>query len=161
MHRPIKERLEDFLRGTCDRELLREFEAHLEACEPCFQEVQEMRAQALAVRALRGSESMAPAPGFYARVMARIEAQPKPTVWSQLLDPLFGRRLVYATATLLVLFGTYLVSTENAEPLFASSGPEVMLAAPATMDATPIHPASDDPQRQRDATLVNLATYQE
>lgn len=158
MHRPIKDRLEDFLQGACEREELREFEAHLEECEDCFQQVQQMREQAHSVRALRTQELISPQPGFYGRVMARIESQPRPTIWSLLLDPVFGRRLVYATAMLLLIFGTYLVSTGNESIVAANSGPEVILA---TQDQTPLAHQPADPQSQRDAVLVNLATYQE
>jgi len=159
MHRPIKDHLEDFLQGSCERELLKEFEAHLEGCEECFQQVQQMRELSHNVRGLRSPEMMAPLPGFYGRVMARIEAQPKPTIWSLLLDPVFGRRLVLATASLLVLLGTFLVSTATEPPMLASNGvPEAMLASQPEAQVV-YQPA--DPQTQRDAILVNLATYQE
>ncbi|MCX6622337.1 MAG: zf-HC2 domain-containing protein [Acidobacteria bacterium] len=158
MHRPIKDHLEEFLQGTCERELLKEFEAHLEACEECFQQVQQMRQLSRLVRGLRSPELIAPPPGFYGRVMARIEAQPRPSIWSQLLDPLIGRRLVYATASLLLLFGSYLVSTEDHSLVASSTGPEVILASQE--QAQPVHQKAD-PQTQRDAILVNLATYQE
>jgi hypothetical protein len=159
MHRPIKDHLEEFLQGSCERELLDEFEAHMEQCDECFQQVQQMRELSHSVRVLHTPDVIAPPPGFYGRVMARIESQPRPTVWSLLLDPLFGRRLVYATASLLLLFGTYLVSSESSESLVASnSGPEVILATQE--QAQPVHQTAD-PQSQRDAMLVNLATYQE
>jgi len=158
MHRPIKDHLEAFLQGSCERELLQEFEAHLESCESCFQQVQQMRELSHHVRGLRSPEMMAPLPGFYGRVMARIESQPKPTIWSLLLDPVFGRRLVLATASLLVLLGTFLVSTAG-EPMVASNAvPEAILASQPEAQAV-YQPA--DPQTQRDAILVNLATYQE
>jgi hypothetical protein len=158
MHRPIKDHLEEFLQGSCERELLQEFEAHLEGCDECFQQVQQLCELSHSVRVLRTPDVVAPPPGFYGRVMARIECQPRPTIWSQLLDPLFGRRLVYATATLLVLFGTYLVSSENESLVASNAGPEVILASPE--QAQPVHQTAD-PQSQRDAILVNLATYQE
>ncbi len=158
MHRPIKDHLEEFLQGACERELLKGFEAHLEECDHCLQQVQQMREQAQSVRALRTPELMVPQPGFYGRVMARIESQPRPTIWSLLLDPRFGRRLVYATASLLLIFGTYLVSTETEAVIASNSGPEIILAAQE--QAQPVH-QSADPQSQRDAILVNLATYQE
>ncbi|MCC7498556.1 MAG: zf-HC2 domain-containing protein [Bryobacterales bacterium] len=158
MHRPIKDHLEDFLQGACEREQLREFEAHLEECEDCFQQVQQMREQAHSVRALRTPEVVTPQPGFYGRVMARIESQPRPTVWSLLLDPVFGRRLVYATASLLLIFGTYLVSTESESISASNNGPEMILAA---REQAPAAHQKTDTQSQRDAILVNLATYQD
>lgn len=159
MHRPIKDRLEEFLRGSEDKELLEEFEDHLEECDECFQLVEQMQQQAHLLHSLRAPAPVIPDSGFYARVMQRVEAQPKPGFWSIFLDPAFGRRLMYATAALLVLLGTYLVSTEPGEIWTASNRPEVILAGQDK--AAPAPQSSENQQQQRDAILVNLATYQE
>jgi hypothetical protein len=96
-----------------------------------------------------------PAPGFYARVMAKIETERKPSVLNLLLDPVFGKRLVFASLALVVLMSTYLVSTESLamEP---SSAPEVILAE---QDRAPA--LSSDTDHDRDVILVNLATYKD
>jgi anti-sigma factor RsiW len=150
MHEPIKEGLEDFLRDDGDPE----FAAHLEACRECRGQVERMREQALALRLLRAERESDPAPGFYARVLARIEAQRRPSLWSLLLEPAFGRRLMYASLTLVVFLGTYLIATESGEPVTASTPAEQYLAEE--------HPAvGANPQQDRDLVLVRLATYTE
>jgi hypothetical protein len=116
-----------------------------------------MERQASLLRAFRLSEAVEPAPGFYARVVQRIEAQPKPSLWALLLDPGFGRKLVYASLTAVVLLSTYLISTDSAQ-IVAESEPvaEVMLA-----DQNSDVPLGQDQQRDRDAILVSLTTYKE
>lgn len=47
-------------------------------------------------------EEAEPLPGFYARVMARIEAEVQPSVWNFVFQP-FARRIVYASMALAVL----------------------------------------------------------
>jgi hypothetical protein len=86
--------------------------------------------------------------------MARIETQRRPSLWSLLLEPAFGRRLMYASLTLVVLLGTYLVATESGEPVTASTSAERYLAEE--------HPTvGANPQQDRDVVLVRLATYGE
>lgn len=150
MHEPIKEGLEGFLRDNGDPG----FAAHLEACPECRGQVERMREQALALRVLRAEAEVSPAPGFHARVMARIREQGRPSLWSVLLDPAVGRRLMYASMTLVVLLGTYLIATGSREPLTVSTPAEQYLA-----EENPAVGAN--PQQDRDVVLVRLATYNE
>lgn len=148
MHEPIKEGLEDFLRGSADAGFL----AHLDACLQCRREVDRLSEQAAMVRLLRVEENLSPAPGFYGRVMARVEAQSRSSFWSLLLDPAFGRKLMYVSASLVVLLGTYLLATEAGNRAVASS--------PAEQYLTEQEPAvGGNPQKDRDVVLVRLATY--
>ena len=96
---------------------------------------------------LRGSlrTECEPRPGFYARVMDRIERQTDNSIWAILLMPAFGRRIAIASAALVVLLGSYLVTSERSAP------------APAQLE---ISQESTLPQ-QHDAALVNLAGYHE
>ncbi len=150
MHEPIKEGLEDFLQGSAGPEFL----AHLKACPDCRTQVERMREQAAMVRLLCVDEEMAPAPGFYARVTAQIEAQGSSSIWSVFLQPVFGRRLMYACLTMVVLLGTYLVTVESSEQQVASTAAEQYLADE--------HPAvGTNPQHDRDVVLVRLATFDE
>ena len=157
MHQPIRENLEEFLTGAT-RQIPREFQAHLEACEECAVELRLLQAQSEMLRSLQCDAGIEPRAGFYARVMERIEARGPASIWTLLLEPSFGRRLALASATLVVLLGTYLVTTE--------SGDNGMAANPATIaydSSTPLVAGSDtlQQQRQRDAVLVNLASYHE
>jgi hypothetical protein len=157
MHEPVKENLENYLNGYSDREMPPEFTAHLDSCSGCAEELREIREQAQWLQALRCD--VEPRPGFYARVIDRIDRQTDNSIWAVFLRPSVGRRLAVASATLALLLGAYLISSErNAqapEPTFAASpyalegGPGFNISASAPLS------------EQRDAVLVNLASYHE
>ena len=73
MHRSIRDRLEHLLapRGNAIRDT--ETSAHLASCVECSSEFSSMQAQAELFVSLRAPEEVEPAPGFYARVVQRIE----------------------------------------------------------------------------------------
>src|SRR5690349_12085842 len=102
MHQPIKDNLEEYLRGSAHL-VPQAFHAHLEACEECASELRLLETQAMMLRSLRSSSEAAPRPGFYARVMERVEEQGRTSIWSVFLLPSFGRRLAIASAALVVL----------------------------------------------------------
>jgi anti-sigma factor RsiW len=159
MHEPIRENLEEFLTGSA-RQIPQEFQAHLEACEECATELRLFQTQSEMLRSLQCDADIEPRAGFYARVMERIEAHGPASIWTLLLEPSFGRRLALASATLVVLLGTYLVTTEPGDNGMATN--PVTVAYDAT---SPVDVASGadtlQQQRQRDAVLVNLASYHE
>jgi hypothetical protein len=184
MHQQIRHNLEDFLRGggLGDSRLPEEFEAHLGECAECAGELQSMEAQARLLQVLRsepGSEPTAePQAGFYARVMGRIEQgieARRASFWAPMLDRKFGFRLAVASAALVALLGTYLVTSEPAGPEFAStptvvftgdSGAAQTVAGqlPAEVTAEVSARASTEAEavqqaQQRDAVLVDLASY--
>ena len=154
MHQPIRERLEEYLSGMIDTGGIREIEDHLASCEQCRNAVDEMRRQSELLKVLRPPDEIEPAPGFYARVIDRIESQKTPSVWNALLEPALARRIAYASLILLVLMGTLAVSVDREEDMVASS-PEVILSEEPVMP-----PFGVDQQRDRDAVLVNLTTYE-
>jgi len=79
----------------------------------------EFERQTLALRALRTPDDAEPKPGFYARVMQRIdEARASSSVWSVFLEPLFARRLALASAALVVLLGTFWIPRNPAITAF-------------------------------------------
>jgi len=156
MHGPIKERLEECLRDAPGKELPPEFEEHLRACEECRETLSWMQQQCRMLRELRPPSPMDPAPGFYARVLERIEAQQKSSIWSVFLDPVFDRHLVAASLALTVLLGSYLA--------FAEPGSAAPVAAPAeTIMVVEDHPPGlgQDRQRDRETILATLASYRE
>ena len=150
MHQPIKEGLEEYLRGAGKGENPREFDAHLAACQSCAQELRLLEAQALWLRSLQDSPAVdaEPRPGFYARVMDRIEQETPRSIWSILLQPAFGRRIAVASGALALVLGTYLVSTEPGD-----------LNAPPDQQGVVI--SKLNPSMDRDAVLMNLASYHE
>ena len=117
------------------------------------------------MRSLRSPQDVEPRAGFYARVMERIEAQPA-SIWSVFLDRKFGFRLAVASAALVALLGTYLVTSEPSGPEFASSPAVVLTDTPRATEASlqiagRVQTIEDGPrqQQQRDAVLVDLASY--
>jgi predicted anti-sigma-YlaC factor YlaD len=152
MHEPLKEQLEDYLQGRAAPEV----HEHLANCTSCKRTVDEMLRQSSLLRALKNSREVDPPPGFYARVMSRIETQARPSIWNIFGESLFAKRLTYASLTLLVLMGTYIVSDHTEQQPLTTSAPEVIMA-----DDQKASTVGTDPQKDREAVLVNLATYQE
>jgi hypothetical protein len=152
MHQEIRHNLEDYLKGSAS-ELPAEFHSHLGECGECANELRLLETQSQLLRSLRSTKDIEPRAGFYARVMERIEAQPA-SIWSVFLDRKFGFRLAVASAMLVALLGTYLVTSEPGGPELASAPTVVQTDTPQTMEA------SVEPNRQqRDAVLVDLASY--
>jgi anti-sigma factor RsiW len=148
MHQPIRKNLEEYLKGSLS-EIPVEFHRHLGECKECASELRRLEAQSQLLRSLHSAGDVAPRPGFYARVMERIEAQRPVSIWSVFLERKFGLRLAVASGMLAALLGGYLVSSEPA-------GPEA--GAAATFATAPASSDLGD-QQQRDAVLVDLASY--
>jgi anti-sigma factor RsiW len=153
MHEPLKERIEDYLQGGKD---LPDVERHLEQCESCRAEVIRMKKHTELLRSMKAPREWEPAPGFYGRVMNRIETQAKPSMWNLFGESMFAKRLAYASMTFVVLLGTYFVSSTISDQQIATSSPEVLMSDDP-------HPSEvgTNPQKDREAILVNLATYHE
>ena len=154
MHQPIRENLEEYLSGMEDAGIVHEIEAHLASCEQCRRVMEQMRRQSELLKVLHPRTETEPAPGFYARVIDRIEALRPVSVWSIFLEPGFSRKIAYASLALLVLMGTLAISVDRQEDLSPSS-PEVILA-----EELPVSPFGVDQEHDREVVLVNLATYE-
>jgi len=157
MHQPIRDNLEEFLKGPAPG-IPNEFHEHLQACGDCAQELHLYQEHAELLRSLHAD--IEPRAGFYARVMDRIEQQDRNSVWSVLLQPAFGRRLAVASAALVLLLGTYLVTTEPGEPDYAAVPDVLMTSAPPAVSTSAL-PDTLQQQRARDAVLVNLAAFRQ
>lgn len=153
MHDPFVQGLEDHLSGKTQADALARFRAHLDECSECRATVSEFERQARLLRVLRPEEEVEPAPGFYARVRERIEAQSAGSLWSLLLDPFFARKLMYASLTLLVLLGSAVVTSDSHLAIIESVPYEIM--AETTQSPAP----GVDPSIDREIVFVNLATY--
>jgi anti-sigma factor RsiW len=156
MHQPIRKNLEEYLKSSVS-EIPAEFQRHVGACEECAGELRLLEAQSQLLRSLagtnNGTKDVEPRAGFYARVMERIEAQQPFSIWSAFLDRKFGFRLAVASGILVALLGAYLVTSEP-------SGPETGVAATVAMSGAASGTPSDaGEQQQRDAVLVDLASY--
>jgi predicted anti-sigma-YlaC factor YlaD len=161
MHQEIRHNLEDFLRGEDHRNgsrLPAEFQAHLGECAECARELRSLQSQSQLLRSLATQRDVEPRAGFYARVIERIESQPA-SIWSVFLDRKFGFRLAVASAALVALLGTYLVTSEPSGPEFASSPAVVLTDTPRASEANVQQEDGRRQQQQRDAVLVDLASY--
>ena len=111
-----------------------------------------MKAQAEMLKTLRSPAEVEPAPGFYARVMQRVEEGVRVSMWGAFATSRFGTRLVYASLTLAVVLGSYVVAENNQDAYVGRHG---MLARSVHLDA----PVFGDLQQQRDAVLENFASH--
>jgi len=133
--------------------------------------------------ALKAPADIAPRPGFYARVMDRVEAQQKSSIWSVFLEPVFSRRLAVASLAMMLLMGFVLMNDSDLEPEFGemaldSENPPIVLmgedgAAPALgvqpgamarHGVAALHHAQPvslmAPDEGRDLVLADLVSYQ-
>lgn len=131
-----------------------------------------MQEQTALIRELRAPEGFVvePRPGFYARVMERIEAEGPISIWNLFIESAFGRRIAVASLALALLVGVYLVTSERSaeDPMIAVRESQQAIAeqmvvagedAPARvitqMDQSSMGQSSED------AVLANLVTYRE
>lgn len=155
MHEPILDYLEEYLGDPGDPSIPPEFHAHLRSCPSCKSEVGALSTQASLLHALRPPADLEPVPGFYARVLNRVEDRSADSFWSPFLDPRFGKRLSIACAALVLLIGTYIVSTEPSEHFASPTG---VVSVPDTTFT--FGDGSTQPQ-QRDAVLTSFETFRE
>jgi len=127
MHGLPQEHLEGYLSGLLLPAEQRALETHLAGCPACREELRALEGSARELQLLRPpvGATPVPGPGFFLRVMQRIEDQKEQPFWTLLLDPLFGRRLVFACLMLLALLGGYLTTASPVEPAHM---PEAILA---------------------------------
>ena len=166
MNRRIEDNLEAFLSGKLGADGAAEFRQDLAASDgETKQLIVGMEKQARLIRsALRpaAGEDAEPGAGFYARVMERIEAQREASpFWAALLEPLFFKRLVMASATLMLLLGLTLFTGGPDDTAIAADSQEaphvIMAGEPEPLVvATPVSEGAG-----RDVVLGDLTTYQE
>jgi anti-sigma factor RsiW len=157
MHAAVLDRLEEYLSGTLNPAATREFEAHLNTCEVCREEVHSMREISECFTSLRPEESLCPSPGFYAggfyaRVMEQVDRQAAAPTFTSLFSWrfAFGRGMAFASLTMLAILGSYLWVRETAyQPV---PFPEAVIAQQES-------PAFDSGPAQ-DNMLVTLTAYE-
>ena len=155
MHEPISNHIEEYLTRHDRTTLPAEFTAHLMSCGECRDELAGMEGQSLMVRTLKPPAEAEPGPGFYARVLERIEAQRPISIWNIFLQP-FGRRLAMASLTLALLMGVYMFTTEPGSNPSAQSAPQALIG-----EDQPGPVLGSNQEQDRGAVLVDLATYRE
>jgi hypothetical protein len=150
MHGPIRDRLEELLSPDAKKE---EISDYLASDPGCSVEFEAMREQSMLLRCLRAPAEVEPDPGFYARVVQRIEESGVRSIWSVFTEGPFGTWVAYASLALALLIGAWLVGIERADGHLGNSAPVIAHQSPTDMQVT------GDPAHQRDVVLVNLATY--
>jgi hypothetical protein len=130
-----------------------EAERHLLSCKSCSSELDAMRFQAKLLRKLGCQEDVEPAAGFYARVMQRIEERAKDSIWAVFIYSPFGKRLAFASLTVAVLLGSYVLTEEGLDGHLLG---EKTVAQQMHDDPLVV----GDQAQQRDAVLENFAVHQ-
>lgn len=153
MHKSIRDRLEDLLARERPGAVGEQALEHLDSCQACAAELVSMKKQASFLRNLRSPADVEPAPGFYARVIQRIEERAKDSIWSVFIDSSFGKRLAYASLGIAIALGTYVVTSELRD---GHLGGERIVAQDFARGAT----VTGDLNERRDAVLLNFASYQ-
>jgi hypothetical protein len=156
MHQEIRKNLEEYLKGS-RAEVPAEFQRHLGGCAECGNELRELEQQSEMLRSLQARDAE-PRAGFYARVLERIEAQQPFSIWSVFLERKFGFRLAVASGMLAAVLGFYLVASELREPAVALA-PTITATVATTGSDT--DSSAIEQEQQRDAVLVNLASYRQ
>jgi anti-sigma factor RsiW len=153
MHGSIRDRLEDLLaaEGFAAREP--ELIKHLSSCVECSSDLARMKEQSEALHGLRAPEDVEPTPGFYARVMQRIEERAKDSMWAGFIYSPFAKRLTYASLAIALLLGSFVIGQETRDGHLTG---EQMFAQQFHEDARVI----GSQQQQRDAVLANFALHQ-
>jgi predicted anti-sigma-YlaC factor YlaD len=160
MHRLVQNNIEEVLAGIEPASVAE----HLRACDECRSQITAMRGHAAAMRELR-APAAEPRPGFYARVMERIEAQGPVSIWNLFIESAFGRRIAVASLALALLVGVYLISSERSadQPVMAGQQGQaaVVVGEDGPGQVLSIIDHSSLNQPSEDAVLANLVTYQE
>jgi len=162
MHILLSEHLEGYLSGTLPAQDHENLRAHVAGCAECRAEVAVFEESAAALRGLRPPEGdeWEPLPGFYARVTERVEAERQVPFWTFLVDPVFTRRLVFASLMLLAVLGGYMAAFERAD-YPALHRPEAILACVGPRCAPALVPGprlGGDLGRNRGVALAALVS---
>jgi anti-sigma factor RsiW len=152
MHGSTRDRLEELLAARRVAAADSEVREHLSSCPECSSELEAMKNHADLLQLLRSPEEVDPPAGFYARTMQRIEEQAKGSIWSVFIYSPFGKRLVFASLTVAVALGTYVVTQESRDGHLRG----VSVIAQGFHDDAVVE---GDQAQQRDAVLANFASH--
>ncbi len=111
-----------------------------------------MQAQSQMLRALRAPEDVEPVAGFYARVIQRIEQQARESIWAAFIYSRFSNQLLYASLTIALALGSYVVAHEKQDGHLGTNG----VMADNVVTSAPVF---GDQNEQRDAVLANFEAY--
>jgi anti-sigma factor RsiW len=152
MHGSTRDQLEDVLASKRDWVPSSSLSKHLASCGECASELESMRLQSELLRSLRPPSEMEPPPGFYARVLQRIEDHARTSIWAGFIYSPFGKRLAFASLSLALLLGVYVIAEEKSDTV-----PDQVIAAQQWHYDAPVVGSQ---AQQRDAVLVNFVSHQ-
>ena len=152
MHGFTRNRLEELLAASGAASLDSGAGEHVLACPECSAELDAMKTQSRLLQQLRPPAELEPSPGFYARVLQRIEERAKGSIWSVFIYSPFGKRLVFASLSVALALGTYVVTEESREGQLSGSN---LIAQEFHDDAM----VEGNQAQQRDAVLANFAAH--
>jgi anti-sigma factor RsiW len=111
----LRDILEDYLSGNLSRTRKADLEAHLARHPEAAEQLELFRRTSSWLVELRAPEGepQSPEPGFYARVLQRIDREQVEPFWAFFLQPMFVRRLAFGSLVWLALVGSYVVSFSN------------------------------------------------
>ncbi len=122
----IKENLEDHLSGVLTGQRKKEFEDYLAQHPKEAEKLVRMEECSTLFAVLRPNEEEKAlaqlAPGFYGRVMRKVEQEQKEPFWMVFLEPFLLRRLAFASLMWLALLGSYIVVAQGPD----TRDPQVM-----------------------------------
>jgi len=151
MHAVVMESLEEYLSGLLDPAERRRIEAHLHDCPGCRAGIDGMTELSSLFGVLQNQECE-PAPGFYSRVVERIEAASAEPSFASLFafDLVFARRLAFSCMLTLAVLGSVLISREATYR--GSYTPEAVLSQDRT--------AASEGAPAQDNMLLALTAYE-
>lgn len=151
MHGSVRESLEDLLAARGAAVSKNGVAQHLSSCNECASEIESMKAQAELLKTLRAPEELEPTAGFYARVLQRIEERTRESMWAVFIYSPFSKRLVYASLTMALMLGSYVIAQESRDGHLRGT----------RMVAQQLHEGplvAGSQAEQRDAVLANFAS---
>jgi hypothetical protein len=160
MHRLTQDHLEEVLAGKLPAG--HQVTAHLKDCSECREAVDAMQLHGELLRMWSvpaEAAELEPAPGFYARVLERIEATRPVSIWTLFGESFVGRYMLTASLAMAVLTVGFAVLTEEATP-------QLFLGQAVASAADPLYPsgfASDvmaKGETNNGAVLMSLVSYQ-
>jgi predicted anti-sigma-YlaC factor YlaD len=154
MHGCTRDGLEALLgeeRSAADLEGLN-ITGHLAECRGCAEQLATMKEQSQMMKLLRAPEGLEPAAGFYARVLQKIEERAKESMWASLIYSPLSSRIAYASLTMALLLGSYVVAAETRDGHLTGA---TQIVQSTHYDAPVIGTRS----QQRNAVLENFAVH--
>lgn len=112
----VEQHLEEYLGGELSEADLERFERELAADPEATEVLAAFASTQELFEAVRAPEGVEPAPGFYARLAARIDEERSTPFWAAFLQPLLVRRMAFAALMWMLLLGSAaLVSDHSTE----------------------------------------------